>query len=140
MFPSQSKIIRIIHFIHLSAGIGFCIDFNRHYRMLHIWGPYLLDSQLIRNGGQNLRSLIIQIEFRILFSEIASLLNHFPQLKKLSLATLHFTRDVEFYYGQKWEQLIQTSLPCLISGICKIRENPRTPPNRELILPVDRAR
>jgi hypothetical protein len=80
-----------------------------------IGGPFILDSQLIRNRGENLRSLIIRIEFRLLFPEIASLLNHFPQLRKLSLATQRFTHDVRFYDGQKWEQLIQTSLPRLTS-------------------------
>ncbi|CAF1079879.1 unnamed protein product [Rotaria sordida] len=79
------------------------------------WGPWILDSVLIRNGGQHLRSLIIQIEFRLLFVEIASFLKYFPQLKNLSLVTHEFTHDIQFYDGEKWEELIQTALPCLIS-------------------------
>ncbi|CAF0801696.1 unnamed protein product [Rotaria sp. Silwood1] len=79
------------------------------------WDPWILDSELIRNGGQHLRSLVIQIESYLLFIEIASLLIHFPQLKSLSLVTHDITHDVEFYNGEKWEELIQTALPCLSS-------------------------
>jgi hypothetical protein len=80
-----------------------------------IGGPFILDSQLIRDRGQNLRSLIIRIGYHLLFPEIALLVKHFPQLQKLSLATQEFTLDAQFYDGQKWKQLIQASLPCLIS-------------------------
>ncbi|CAF4541465.1 unnamed protein product [Rotaria sp. Silwood2] len=79
------------------------------------WDPWILDSELIRNGGQHLRSLIMQIEFRLLFIEIASFLNHFPQLKNFSLVTHGFTHDIQFCDGEKWEKLIQKSLPCLTS-------------------------
>ncbi|CAF0713311.1 unnamed protein product [Adineta steineri] len=80
-----------------------------------IGGPFIFNSQLIRDHGQHLRSFIIQIGYHILFAEIASLLTHFPQLQILSLATQEHTRDIKFYDGQQWEQLIQTSLSRLTS-------------------------
>ncbi|CAF0722646.1 unnamed protein product [Adineta steineri] len=80
-----------------------------------IGGPFIFNSQLIRDHGQHLRSFIIQIGYHILFTEIASLLTHFPQLQILSLATQEHTRHIQFYDGQQWEQLIQTSLPRLTS-------------------------
>ncbi|CAF0759412.1 unnamed protein product [Adineta steineri] len=80
-----------------------------------IGGPFIFNSQLIRDQGQHLRSFIIQIGYHILFAEIASLLTHFPQLQILSLATSVFTRDIQFYDGQQQEQLIQTSLLRLTS-------------------------
>ncbi|CAF0736726.1 unnamed protein product [Adineta steineri] len=80
-----------------------------------IGGPFIFNSQLIRDHGQHLRSFIIQIGYHILFTEIASLLTHFPQLQILSLATQEHTRHIQFYDGQQWEQLIQTSLSHLTS-------------------------
>ncbi|CAF0992514.1 unnamed protein product [Adineta steineri] len=80
-----------------------------------IGNPFISNSPLIRDHGQHLRSFIIQIGYHILFVEIAALLTHFPQLQILSLATQEFTHDIQFYDGQAWEKLIQTSLPRLTS-------------------------